>query len=522
MKKTLGLLLACTMVLSAFAGCGGNGDNTLFNEEVAAKIGDTGGLKMPLTDKNETIEWSVVSSHEDFNQSWVANKLREITGVDVQFRVVPSATAAEKMSVWIASKDLPDILSGLTDPQMNDLAAQGALAAVQDYIDELPNFKKTFVDNKDNSWIFKSYSAAHDGKLYGFYGYDWNREINTGASLYRKDIFDKHNIPMWNSPDEFYSALKKLKEIYPSSTPFTSKAKENLFTNIGYSWGIKAFEPYYDETEKVWKYSDTDPVYKQMLDFMKKLYDEKLLDPEFLTMTQAAWTAKMTQADKAFVTVDWIGRMDMFKEQATMVPDYDLRFANPIGPKQTMPTLSQLCWARYVKKSDHEKTAFKTLDFLLSPAGAELITMGIKDETYVLDDKGKAKYIEFAEGQKVAMSDLEDKYGMFTEGMYLKFDRRSIYFQFTEREQEAQDFAKDPKHMEPLDPVLAFTAEEQEKINDFKSKLDKAGREFVSQYILSSSTGDAAWNAWVQKANGLGAKEMVKIYNDAQKRYDAK
>lgn len=522
-KRIIAFGLSALMCLP-MAGCGGNGGaNAVFNEETAAKLGDTGGLKLPLTDKNETIEWSITTSNEKFNESYVAQKLKEVTGVDVQFRIVPSAAAQEKVSVWIASKDLPDILGqGLDDNVKDDLAAQGAIAAVEDYVDKLPNFKATFVDNKDNNWIFKSY-AAPDGKLYGFYGYDWARDINTGAAMYRKDIFDKHNIPMWNGPDTFYSAMKKLKEIYPQSTPLTLKTKEETFKTMSYSWGMIAHEPYYDEAAKVWKYTDTDPKYKEMLDFMKKLYDEKLLDPEFLTMTQAAWTSKMTQEDKAFATVDWIGRMEMFKKQAVTVPDYDLRFANPIGPDQVMREADQVCWARYVAKNDKAETAFKLLDFLLSPAGAELITMGIKDETYTLDENGKAKYLEFTytEDDMPDMNSLEAKYGMFAEGMYLKFDRRSSYFQFSEREQEAQDFAKDPAHISPMDPVLAFTKEEKEIVNDCKTKLKTAGEEFASKYILGTETGDAAWNAWVEKVNSLGAEKVVNIYNEAQKRYDA-
>ena len=97
---------------------------------------------------------------------------------------------------------------------------------------------------------------------------------------------------------------------------------------------------YFDEASKTWKYSDTAPETKEILDFFNKLYNEKLLDPEFLTNTQPAWTQKMTNG-KSFVTYDWIGRLDMFMEQ-TEVPGYDLRYANPVGPKQTLVTLSQV------------------------------------------------------------------------------------------------------------------------------------------------------------------------------------
>lgn len=523
-RKRIFALGLCVALCFSAAGCGKT-ENPGFNEETAAKLGDTGGLKLPLSDKQESIEWSITSSHEDYNESYIATKLKEVTGLNINFRIVPSAAAAEKLNVWIASKDLPDIIGqGMEPTQANDLAMQGAFAAVEDYIDKLPNFKKTFVENEENNWIFKSY-AAGDGKLYGFYGYDWARDINTGATMYRKDIFDKHNIPMWNNPDEFYNALKKLKDLYPASQPYTTKSKEAIFRSLSTSWGVAAQLPYYDENTGIWKYTDytdTDPAYKNMLDFMRKLYAEKLIDPEFLTITQAAWTSKMTQPDKAFVTTDWIGRMELFKQQAIATPDYDLRFANPIGPKQTMPTASQLCWARHVANNEKAETAFKLLDFLLSPAGAELITMGIEGETYILDEKGKAKYLEFTyQGEDIPdITKLEAKYGMFAEGMYLKFDRRSCYFQFTEREQEAQDYAKDPKHMEPMDPILPFTEEEQKLVNDYQTKLDTAGKEFSSKYVLGSETGDAAWNAWVQKANSLGTEELVKIYNNAQMRYN--
>ena len=513
MRKTLCLLLALVMVSGLLVGC--TGGQTIANEvyDPNIKVGDTGGLKVPLTKEPMTIEWQIISQETGINDSWFMQKLRGITGVDVQLLVMQSSTANEKMKTLIAGGNLPDITSSYGEGTMDDLAMQGAFAAVEDYIDKLPNFKKTFVDNKDNNWIFDSRTAP-DGKVYPYYGYDYNRDINH-AFLYRKDIFDKHGIKMWNNPEEFYQALKKLKELYPSSVPFVSKNTSQIFAKWAPGWGIKAHEPYFDEEQKVWKYADTDPKYKEMLDFMKKLYDEGLLDPEFLTATQSAWTQKMTQKDKAFVTFDWIDRMTLFKEQTLeTVPEYDLRFANPVGPKQTYIEANQLCWGRYVKKQDEkrEEVAFKLLDFCLSPFGKELMTMGIEGETYTLDENGMAKYIGFDETP--TMTDLEQKYGMFTQGMYLSFDRRSCYFNFAPQLKEAQEYMQDEKHVEPLDPELIFTNEEKELRSEYLVDLQKAGSEFAVKYILA----DASWDEWVKKAESLGSKEVTKIYNDAYKR----
>ncbi len=527
MKRTLCALLAILMMVSLFAGCdkGPSGENNaLFNQETADKMGELNGLKLPLAEEPVTIEWSVTSSHDNFNESWFATKLREVTGVDVQFRVVPAATAMDKLNVWIASRDLPDINGqGLDLALAHDLAAQGGIAAVEDYLDVLPNYQKYVVEDDKFNWIFKSYSAPHDGKLYGYYGVGGSRAVNHGT-LYRKDIFDKHNIPMWNSPDTFYAAMRQLKDIYPDSAPFTSKNQDSLLNKLSTSWGLEAFKPYYNEETGVWGYSDTAAEYKEMLDFLRKLYDEGILDKEFLTLTQAAWTSKMTQADKSFVTWDWIGRLEMFAQQATNVPGYDLRYGNPIGPNQRIVQPDQWSWARYVSNTENAELAFKLLDFILAPAGRELLTMGIEGETYVFDENGIVKHPEYSyetPEDTPDMNQLMEKYGLYTEGIYLSFDKRCAYFQLTEKETEAQKFVDDESRIEPVDPILAFTKEEQDKIGEIQTKLDTAGREFASKYILSSETGDAAWNAWLAKAKTLGVDELIQIYNDAQARYNA-
>ena len=159
----------------------------------------------------------------------------------------------------------------------------------------------------------------------------------------------------------------------------------------------------------------------EMLDFMKKLYNEGLIDPEFLTATQSAWTQKMTQADKAFVTFDWIGRLEQFKAQTKeTVPDYDLRYANPFGPNQTVVTLAKTGYGGpQVTNNEKAELSLKLLDYLLSEGGAELTSLGIEGVTYNLDDKGFAEYVTF-EGKVPSINDISAKFGLYVEGLTLK------------------------------------------------------------------------------------------------------
>ena len=365
--------------------------------------------------------------------------------------------------------------------------------------------------------MFKSF-AAGDKKLYAFPLIDSDRDVNHGM-LYRKDIFDKHGIEMWNSPETFYQSLKKLKELYPNSYPLTSKTGKELITNYAVAWGgIKSYNVYYDESAQTWKYSDTDPKTKEMLDFFKKLYDEGLLDPEFLTNTSPAWTQKMTTGT-SFVTYDWIGRLDMFVSQSTD-PEYDLRYANPVGPEQTILTLNKVSTNGFVAVVRNKKAplTMKLMDFLYSDAGAELMTCGVRGETFEIDENGMAKYLEFEEGKKVDIMDLRSKYCMWMACTYRKVDPRSCYFQFTEREQEAQDWPAKCGGFEPSDPYVTFAGEDKiSEVSELTTELAKRFEEVMFKYIIGQESGDEAWNKWCAEAKKLGSDKLVKIYNDRHK-----
>ena len=406
MKKIISLFLAVVMLVSLTACKNNNNDGTVI-EGLDFEIGDTGGLKVPFGN-GEEIEILCIDDGSVSN-TYIFDKLSQITGLSVKPLLIPTAASTQKMSAIIASGDLPEIYYQTSFTKINEYALQGAFEPINPHMDELPNISRMFGENGKYSWFPKTY-AADDGNFYFLPLTDSDRLVNHGM-LYRKDTFDKHGIKMWNSPETFYQALKKLKEIYPDSYPLTSKTTHNIIKNYAVAWGgIVSYDMYFDEASKTWKYSDTAPETKEILDFFNKLYNEKLLDPEFLTNTQPAWTQKMTNG-KSFVTYDWIGRLDMFMEQ-TEVPGYDLRYANPVGPKQTLVTLSQVdSFGTCIAKGKKAELALKLSDFLYSPAGAELMTIGVRGETFEFDENGNIKYLdpELAAKDKITTTDLAAK-----------------------------------------------------------------------------------------------------------------
>ncbi|MGI5856337.1 MAG: extracellular solute-binding protein [Candidatus Merdivicinus sp.] len=530
-------ILAAVLLLSACGQSGGSStgestpasstpaDNSAAEsstpDDVVSEYGDTGGLTLPLVDKEVKLTWSLGTVADNINDLLIPKEICKRTGIDLEIQAYPYGSYGEKVKVIMGSGNLPDIVSSPGSmSEINVYGGQGAFAPINQYLDYLPNFKSIYVDDEENNWYLYSYSNDN-GDVFLWPVYGLNRDVNHGW-LYRADIFEKNGIEPWTDTESFYQALKKLKEAYPDSYPLASKNQAGWFNAIAKYWGASG-DRYYDEADGTWKYGATSDGYKEMLDFLKKCYNEGLLDPEFLTDTQDSWSAKMT-TDKAFVTYDWIGRLDLFTNQMKDAnPDYDLRYGYPIGSTGKQFSLDKISVYGVCVSAASKNVipALQLLDYLCSPSGSELFTIGIEGVNFEWDENGKPVYPELADEELIDIKLLETKYGMWAEPMYLRPDHRSVYYNFSEREQEAQDICNNITGYNPLDPMLKLTDAETEIYNNFYLSVDTALKEFSAKYVTDASYGDAQWEEWKTKVAGLGEADALKALNDAQARYDA-
>jgi putative aldouronate transport system substrate-binding protein len=531
-RKPLVMIFAVSLAVALLNGCSGAGSGTNgpatqapspSQKASTAATGDTGGIKLPIVDKPTTLTWMVSIDRPPSNlaDSLFVKEIEKRTGITLDIQVHSAQIYKDKLKIVLASGKLPDIFSGLTLAEANKMGGQGALTAINPYLKDLPNFKKLYIDNAENNWIMKSWTDDKNN-LFTWPSYGLQRDVNHGF-LYRKDIFDKLGIKEWTNTEEFYQALKKLKEANPQSYPYASKTKENIFRDWSYGWGIggSSFPAFYDEKTKTWKLAYSTPEYKDMLDFMKKLYNEGLIDPEFITDTEASWTAKMTTNNKSFVTFDWIGRLDLFANQVKATsPEYNLRYGNPVGPTGNIRTLPRIDnFGLVVSEGKNKEVALKLLDYLTSPAGGTFLTMGIEGETFKMEN-GKPVYPELKDIPNVDIYALESQYGLWIESMVLRPDKRNVYFNFTEKEKEAQDKIVKSNKFEAADPVLKFTDEETKTLAELRVTLDKAANEFSTKYVMKKEFGEADWKEWLQSVEKLGTAKLIDAYNAAQKRYN--
>jgi len=540
-KRYLSIVLILCLTLSFFAGCGGNKANnndinTTQKEEtsndtpstVISEYGDTGGLKLPITTKdNVKVTWMTSHQNVEWANTPLVKELKKRTGIELVIQNIPYDVYNEKVNTSLASKDIPNLMN-VGVAVANTYGEQGAFIAYNEHLDLIPNFKSIIVDNPDNSWYLKSYSTEA-GNIYGWPIMDLQRRVNH-LYMYRKDIFDKNGITVWKAGDTdgFYEILKKLKQIYPDSVPMSSKMANNFWWYQQAGWGIYGGVQgmSYDESTKTWEYSRTSEKFRSMLNFFQKLYKEGLLDPEFITNTQNDWIAKMAAPEKSFVTFDWISRMDLFKIQVKdQNPDFELSPAPPIGPTGKHYQLSDLSWYGVVvsKITPNSMEALQLLDYLFSPSGATLNTIGVEDEWFYFDENDKPVYTdpELKALDKIEIDNLSEKYGLWNQSMYVRCDRRSLYHSLTPKEQEANDLIVNNNLFTAKDPILRFPDDKVTRNGEILTNLDTKAYELAMNYVINDNYGDAEWQKWLADAKVLGVEEIEKNYNDAQKIYDA-
>ncbi|WP_205855898.1 ABC transporter substrate-binding protein, partial [Phytoactinopolyspora endophytica] len=116
-------------------------------------------------------------------------------GVTLERETVPGADLMTKVLQQASSKTLPDILM-LDNPEVQQVAATGALAPLDDYGLSADGFARGIVD-----------ATSYDGKLYGL-----APVVNTIGIFYNAEVLDEEGVEPPTTWDELRSAAADLTE----------------------------------------------------------------------------------------------------------------------------------------------------------------------------------------------------------------------------------------------------------------------------------------------------------------------
>ncbi len=405
MKKLVALLLSLVMVLS-LAACGQKNDPT---QTQGGK--ETQGTDKPGSDETKAPDkpnvpalkgpGNVTLKRLGNNISWDPNTdgmaavIKEVTGYDVEYFTLPAENSEEKLIMDLSGGVDYDAVT--VNPSVwRTLVGQGALQPLDDLLEAYgPHILEACTDTIWNA------VRGDDGHIYGIaYMYPHPYEIATYMQC-RWDLMQAAGITkLPETIDEFYNCLVTLKNHYGDeyvifTGPYrpSSEGNENwvIPKTIACAFGIYN-DWMVDENGKVY-YMTEAPGFKDMVEFLTKLYEEGLIDPDWAINTDASIMEKFSSG-RAIITASNRALSSncsqaLIDNQGITWDDINyisaLKGADGTCTYMSTEALNQICGI-----PKNSKNAADYINFIDKKVQEQLyINIGVEGTHYTLDEKGE-------------------------------------------------------------------------------------------------------------------------------------
>lgn len=395
LKKTAALIVTAAMLTSFAAGCTKDTESSAGSSSAAA--GSSSAAQSSVAEP-VTITW-LSSDHGRVLKEGdpVLAEVEKKTGIKIEFQLITATDLTNKINLLVASQSLPDITKVDKAYDIFSYAPQGAFMEVNELVDKFGSNIKA--NRPQEIWD----AIAVNGKYYGI------PNTNTmGKNNYfiRQDWLNNLGLKMPTTTDELYEVFKQFVQNDPDKNgkndtiAFGSEgsgANEppfNAFMSVFGAFGIQP-EHYYIKDNKAYPAAISSQ-YKDAITFIKKLFDDKLVDPDIFIAKADQAKQKLLSGKTGAFEAWWSIAPQVLMEQSKMaetVPGVewgmikDLKGPNgDYGIRAQNKVTSINCIA---KNSKNAEAAVKLIDYLFTEEGSLLATVGLKDVHWTADANGK-------------------------------------------------------------------------------------------------------------------------------------
>lgn len=536
-------ILVLSLVLTACGSNGGGGGSqspestkkaqeSQTASEAPAKLNNTG---FPIT--NEPISLKIIAGKSattaaNWNDTLIWKEYAKQTNINVDFELVPFDALPEKRNLIITSNELPDAFHTAQFPAADLLkyGQEGTFVRLNDLIDQYaPNFKELLEKYPE---IKKAVTMA-DGNIYSFptaVDPEFTTAVTNNKLWINQEWLDKLSLAEPSTIDELYSYLKAVKETDLNGNgqldeiPFGSVGITPLVQYLRGSWGLGnrgAGHPLADldpDTNTV-RFIPTDPKYKELLQFIHKLYQEGLIDKEIFTIKSPEFISKGAQGV--------YGSLITTNPETLMGQDGYVggtAYKGPYGDhlfSLTKPRVSYPGSFVITSKNEHPEATVRWIDHFYGDEGIKLFLMGIKDVTYQELPDGTLEFVDEIKQnpQGLTVEQALIQYVTWPGGRYPAMVKQK-YFKGAESlpssiaatEKVKDDIVKE------VWPIFHYPLQDNTRFQT----LDKEINTYVAEWEAKFIFGDAPfseWDTFIGNFKKLGLDEYLNLYNAAYQRY---
>lgn len=491
----------------------------------------------PIVDEPITVTGLVVGCDTSVSDSRVVwDKVEEVTGIHIEWINIDS----EALSTYLAGNDWPDFFHTylLTSSQINDYGVVGGrFVNYLDHLDVMPNLAKTYEDYPGTL----AASTQINGEVYNLFQAAGVTATGTTARPHvRMDVLRDAGITeLPTTVDELYEQLVTLKE--KNGEPGLILDVNNirgivpmLFSSFGTLNNLDFDD---DGTGKV-VYSRVTDQMKHYYEFLNRLYEEELMNREWLTLDNTALSQFAKSGKVAYITQaaaqslsleDLNGDWNNLGCLAPLTSEYDST-RTLAGRIDYRPVAGMFI----NKDSQYVEEICKMFDIAFATEEVaegtglcgQAFTYGFENTDWVLNDDNTYDQIvpdgfeSFTAYQNQALrwwdfgrADIFGDAVTATPGnaqvRQLGYVSNVIPYMITEHV-----FSQDPSE------TLKFTDDEQYILDNKYADIALYVDEMQAKFITGVADIESEWDAYVAECEKMGLSEVLEVYQASYDRWN--
>ncbi|RZU24028.1 extracellular solute-binding protein [Streptomyces sp. BK239] len=525
--------------LAALTGCGSGGDGD--GKDLSKK--QNGAMKEYRVGQQfkaaRPLSFSVL--HNDnpaypMKSGWPFwQELTKRTGITLKPVSVPLSDYEKKRSLLIGAGDAPFLIPKTYHPSEVAFVSSGAILPVSEYVHLMPNFQ-----DKVRKWRLEPELDSirqSDGKYYLLPGL--HEKVKSGYSLsLRTDVLDRLGLTAPTTWDQVYTVLKAIKDRYPDRYPFTDRWSTNtpfpagaFFSYLGQAYGVRAGWTYdnisWDDGTEKFVFTGATDAFRQMIDYVRRLVAEKLMDPESFTQTDDDAVTKLL-SEKSFVISanpqELVQKYRYNLERQVKGARIEM-IPVPLGPAGPVVLggarlENGVMISSRALESDTFVAMMQFVDWLwYSDEGQRFAKWGVEGLTYT-DAGGRYRLkdgISLMGSDADAPKDLQKDYGFFNGVFTYGGSWALVSSSFSPDEKKFQDVMSGRRQL-PIAPAHPLQSVEQEQATLWDTPL----RDHVTQNTLKFVLGKrplSEWDAYVRELKAKNMDRLVDLHNKAHERF---
>lgn len=561
MKKLLTVLVLCLIPMMLFA------NGTTESSKATKKVEYTPTGTFPIVKTPITVDIMVAQPPcvEDYNTNEFTKYMEELTGIKVNYIMVPEQAATEKLALTLASGDYPDAFLGFgiaDDLEATYGSQEGLFLPLNKYYttEWMPNLMAALNEFPGG----KGAMTNIDGNIYSLPRLEGCYHCTNMQKMFvYQPLLDALNLPVPTTTEEMYNTLKAIKTQDPNKNgkndevplagsiigwadqvelfllnsfiycDLNTDINANAESNVGYIMNGKSVGTVVNTDE-----------FREGLKYINKLYKEGLIYNGSFTQDSSQLTQLVESSELptvAFANGGWRGqfttiggeRFDNFRAVAPLKgpKGYQGTVSYPATPGTGALVISADC--------EYADAIIRYFDYMYSQEGTLTQRNGFRGQAWDWADKGEVglsgKQAIWKQLTPWNDKDPQNVTWIQTTTAAVSFDLKNglakepsvptdpNYYKSENNEKtlydETANLYKPYEHNEFEVPSLKYTADENEKYSTIKRELANYIRQSAVKFMVGTldPNNDKAWNDY--KAN-LEKLQLKTVLASMQTAYD--